>query len=96
MQLKIGKRSYTLSYPDTMEPALVRGRIRYADKTIQVALRTGQPRRKRSALGLQHTLWHEITHGILHDMNSSKFKDEHFVDELAKRIVQVNAQLYRT
>lgn len=94
-KLKIGKRAYTLSFPDTLEPALVRGRVHYINRTIQVAERVGVPRRKRSELGMQHTLWHEITHAILHDMGSAKYKDEHFVDELAKRIRQVNAQLYR-
>ena len=93
MKLKIGKTTYNVSWPDTLEPPLTRGRIDYTGKTIKVALRAGQPRRVRAAKGREHTFWHEVVHGILYDMGSRKYRDEVFVDELAKRIVQVGDQL---
>ena len=43
MKLKIGKTTYNVSWPDTLEPPLTRGRIDYTGKTIKVALRAGQP-----------------------------------------------------
>lgn len=93
MKLKIGKTTYNVSWPDTLEPPLTRGRIDYTGKTIKVALRAGQPRRVRTVKGSRHTFWHEVVHGILYDMGSRKYRDEVFVDELAKRIVQVGDQL---
>lgn len=93
MKLKIGKTTYNVSWPDTLEPPLTRGRIDYTGKTIKVALRAGQPRRVRTATGKAHTFWHEVVHGMLYDMGSRKYRDEVFVDELAKRIVQVGDQL---
>lgn len=92
MKLKIGKTTYSVSWPDTLEPPLTRGRIDYTAKTIQVAQRAGQPRRRREVRGVQHTFWHEVVHGILYDMGSRKYRDEAFVDELAKRIMQVHDQ----
>ncbi len=93
MKLKIGKRVYTVTYPETLEPPLTRGRINYTKGTIEIAKRAGAPRRTRSLSGMQHTFWHEVVHGMLHDMGSRKYKDEVFVDELAKRIVQVHRQV---
>lgn len=95
MKLKIGKTTYNVSWPDTLEPPLTRGRIDYTAKTIQVAQRAGQPRRRRKLGGMEHTFWHEVVHGILYDMGSRKYRDEVFVDELAKRILQVGDQLGR-
>lgn len=95
MKLKIGKTTYNVSWPDTLEPPLTRGRIDYTAKTIKVAKRAGQPRRVRAAKGREHTFWHEVVHGILYDMGSRKYRDEVFVDELAKRIAQVHDQLGR-
>jgi hypothetical protein len=93
MKLKIGKTQYDVSWPDTLEPPIVRGRIDYRAATIQIAKRAGSPRRARSPKGLNHTFWHEVVHGILYDMGSRKYRDEQFVDELAKRIMQVREQL---
>lgn len=93
MKLKIGKTTYNVSWPDTLEPPLTRGRIDYTAKTIKVARRAGQPRRIRSVKGTVHTLMHEVVHGILYEMGSRKYRDEAFVDELAKHIIQVMEQI---
>lgn len=95
MKIKIGRTQYTLSRVPSLEPPITRGRVNYTARTIQIAERSGRPLRKRSEAGMYHTLWHEITHAILKDMGSAKERDEVFVDELAKRIVQVNAQIYK-
>ena len=93
MKLKIGAHVYNAQTVDTLEPPLVRGRINYTQRTILIAKRAGQPRRVRSPKGLEHTFWHEVTHGILHSMGSRKMYDEAFVDELATRIGQVFNQV---
>lgn len=93
MKIKIGKTQYTLSRVHSLEPPIARGRVNYTARTIHIAERSGKPLRKRSMASRQHTLWHELTHAILQDMGSAKERDEVFVDELAKRIVQVSKQL---
>lgn len=93
MKIKIGKTQYTLARVHSLEPPISRGRVNYTERTIQIAERSGRPLRKRSAAGMQHTLWHELIHAVLKDMGSAKERDEVFVDELAKRIQQVGKQI---
>jgi len=93
MKIKIGKTQYTVSRVPSLEPPIARGRVNYTARTIQIAERSGRPLRKRSVQGMQHTLWHEMVHAMLKDMGSTKERDELFVDELAKRIHQINKQL---
>lgn len=93
MKIKIGKTQYVVSRVPSLEPPIARGRVNYTERTIQIAERSGRPLRKRSLSGMQHTLWHELVHAILKDMGSTKERDEVFVDELAKRIHQINKQL---
>jgi len=93
MKIKIGKTQYTLSRVPSLEPPIARGRVNYTTRTIQIAERSGRPLRKRSPRSKKHTLWHELVHAMLKDMGSTKERDEVFVDELAKRIVQVNKQV---
>lgn len=96
MKIKIGVRNYTVSFPDTIAPSsITRGRINYAESTIKVARKAGMPPRKLSEMRMYHAMWHEFVHGILADMGSRKERDEKFVDELAKRIVQIERQLWQ-
>ena len=89
MKVRIGKTAYDIRRIDRFQNPLVRGSVNYQEKLIQIANRSGTPLRKRSERGLTHTLWHELIHAILNDMNSAKERDEVFVDELATRIQQV-------
>jgi hypothetical protein len=93
MKIKIGKTQYTLQMVHSLEPPIARGRVNYTTRTIQIAERSGRPLRKRSLRSKKHTVWHELVHAMLKDMGSTKERDEVFVDELAKRIVQVNKQV---
>jgi len=54
---------------------------------IQVAThhRKG-PRRPKA---IQLTFWHEATHAILHDMGDPLWRNEQFVTEFSKRLVQL-------
>lgn len=92
MKIKIGKTNYAVSHVETLTPKLARGRITYKPvNTIQVTTHAhGKP---RSAKAQQHTLWHELVHGMLYEMGSTKYRDEAFVDDLAKLIQQVQAQV---
>ena len=93
MKIKIGKTQYMLSRVPSLEPPIARGRVNYTERTIQIAERSGRPLRKRSVAGMYRTMWHELVHAILRDMGASQERNEIFVDELAKRIVQVNKQV---
>lgn len=96
MKIKIGTRNYTVSFPDTIAPSsITRGRISYTEATIKVARKAGMPPRKLSEMRMYNAMWHEFVHGILADMGSRKERDEKFVDELAKRIVQIERQLWQ-
>ena len=72
-----------------MPNPLVRGNISYDKRVIKIADRVGVPLRRRADSARVRTFWHEVVHGILYDMGSSKFKDEVFVDGIATRITQV-------
>lgn len=87
--LRIGKKLYTVEFPDHMPNVLVAGNIAFGSQTIKVASRTGRPLRKRSEKARLTTFWHEVVHGMLHDIGSRKNNDEVFVQGIAKRLVQV-------
>lgn len=93
MKIKIGKTKYTMQMVRSLEPPIARGRVNYTAKTITFAERSGRPLRVRRTRDQYHTMWHEFVHAILKDMGSTKERDEVFVDELAKRIVQIHHQI---
>jgi hypothetical protein len=87
--IRIGNTCYKVGLTDALPMSVIVGRISYGDKTIKLAKRSGRPLRRRSAKAKMATFWHEVVHGILHDMGSRKERDEAFVDGIAKRIAQV-------
>ena len=92
MKLKIGKTNYTVQMVDGLDKKTSRGRITYKPvNTIQVT--THSNGRPRSLEAQTHTLWHEAVHGMLYEMGSTKYRDEIFVDGLAKMIQQIQKQL---
>jgi hypothetical protein len=54
---------------------------------VQVATHTVTGPRKPEAI--QQTFWHESTHAILYSMGHPLWKDEKFVTEFSKRLVQL-------
>ena len=58
-----------------------RGAYNYVNHTISIA--------KQAATRQHNTLWHEITHAILHDMGETKLnRNEKFVSQFADRLEQ--------
>lgn len=58
-----------------------RGAYNYTDHTISIA--------KQAKTRQHNTLWHEITHAILHDMGENKLNhNEKFVSGFADRLEQ--------
>jgi hypothetical protein len=96
IKLKIGKTTYKVIPVDTLEPTTSRGRIHYPpENRIEIAQRSGKRPRPRSGMGMHHTLWHELIHGVLFEMGSRKYRDENFVDELATHIASLQLQLMK-
>lgn len=88
--IKIGKTKYVVEQPHMMDDLCVVGRIHYSG-TIQVAqCGNYKPKgRKQSKDSRTVTFWHEVMHGILHDMGHKLYNNEVFVDAVAQRIAQV-------
>lgn len=88
-KFKLGRKVYKVEQPvKLLEPGAF-GRAWVTEQVIHVAMEHPRSKRQRSDKERFQTFWHETTHAILHDMGSRKYKDEVFVDELAKRIVSV-------
>ena len=86
--IKIGRTKYKLQRIDAFKRA-IRGQIHYEDKTITIA-RRGRSGLKISKTEQDQVLWHEVVHGILHDMKHPLNKNEKFVDGFAKRLRLLN------
>ena len=81
--ITIGKRKIKLELYDTVFVGKqeCRGAYNWDGGHISIA--------KQAAVRQHNTLWHEITHAILHDMGESKLnRDEKFVSGFADRLEQ--------
>ena len=92
MKIRINGMYYEVSEDDTL-PKNLNGQIRYNEKKIRLR-RTKLDGTQRTDVDVNDTLWHEIVHGILHEMGSRKAYDELFVTSLAACIVSIQQQLY--
>lgn len=86
---KIGRRVFLVFQPWTISPnAACRGGLCNADsKTLDVAHSVQgklMSERRRAQV-----FWHETMHAILHDMDDPRWRDEAFVEAIAKRLTDV-------
>ena len=88
-KFKIGRRVFTIHQPKKLLDPPAFGRAMLISKEIHVAQEYPRSKHLRSDKDRFDTLWHEVVHAILHDMGGTKYKDEVFVDKLAKRIAGV-------
>lgn len=89
--VRIGRTQYTVQMKPMMLDKL--GHISYKTNTIRIATHDVLGRRRR-ARDVSETFWHELTHGILHDMGpkwSALRDDEAFVIAFSRRL---NAAIY--
>lgn len=84
--IKLGKTCYTIAQPLETPKAATRGRIVYDIQLIEIAKRCNVTGRRFSPKERTETFWHEITHGILHDMGHHLAYNEQFVTAFSKRI----------
>lgn len=88
-RFKIGRRVFTVHQPRKLLDPPAFGRAMLISKEIHVAQEYPRSKFPRKDKDRFHTFWHEVMHAILHDMGSTSYKDEVFVDQLAKRIAGV-------
>lgn len=84
--IKIGQRHYTVAQPQSIRRPAVKGDIDFADRVINVARYSNPGNYKYTPKERGETFWHEVTHGILHDMDHPLYSDEKFVTAFANRL----------
>ncbi len=86
---KIGRKQYEVSQPRTISPlhACNGGLCNVYYKKMLVAHNVqGKPMTERRRA---QVFWHETMHAILHDMDDPRWRDEAFVEAIAKRLTDV-------
>jgi hypothetical protein len=81
-EVKVGKRKYKVERVEVI--AGCRGDVTYETNTIRVASRSSYYAYTNEEQ--YNTFWHELTHAILHDMNSHLESNERFVKAFADRL----------
>ena len=84
--IKIGRTTYDVSSPLQMSWTASKGDILYGMQWIRVALQCNVTKRRFTEKERAETFWHEVTHGILFDMDHPLFEDEKFVRAFSKRL----------
>jgi hypothetical protein len=81
--MKIGRSWYRVWYQKQPPRTVCYGRINYDIRTITVYDRkaSGAPFKPAD---VRETFWHEVTHGVLYEMNHPLYKDEKFVTEFSR------------
>lgn len=77
-QLKVGKTTYSV-YLHHKPNAKKLGWCSYDTKIIEINTAT-------SPANMRETLWHEVTHAILKDMQHPQYNDEVFVTAFSNRL----------
>lgn len=81
--IKVSRTTYSVQQPKSL-PRMALGHIDYESRTIRIAKQA-----HNKAVGKHErsdTFWHELTHAILHDMDSRLVNDEKFVTRFAYRL----------
>ena len=84
-QVTVGKKTYKIARPHTVQDPASYGRTYFDDKLIELAVydKFGN---KYSTEEVDDTFWHELTHAILYDMGHSLWDNEVFVTAFANRL----------
>ena len=86
-KMRIGNKQYSVEIVEAMLEKRHRGRINYTAQTIRLGQRSNVTTRVYTPEQVQETFWHEVIHGILHDMGRDTLnRDERFVNEFAYRL----------
>ena len=88
--LKIGKRRYTVQVQRRFRKSVM-GQINYYTQQIAIATHSGITGRQFRPAELQDTFWHEVTHGILYEMDHPYHRNEKFVRRFAELLTRAIA-----
>lgn len=86
---KMEGKEFSVWHPHTIAPGVAcRGGLYSATyRTLEVARNVqGKPITERRRA---QVFWHETMHAILHDMDDPRWRDEAFVEAIAKRLTDV-------
>ncbi len=81
--LKIGARRYKVVVQQHTSPLGTMGEADYSRRLITVATHSSRSGRKFRPSEVHDTFWHEVTHGILHEMGYHLWRSEKFVTRFA-------------
>ena len=87
-KVRVGNKQYSIEIVEAMLEKRVMGRISYTAQTIKLGRRSNVTQKVFPPEQVQESFWHEVTHAILHDMNTSLTYNEKFVTAFAKRLNQ--------
>ena len=88
-KMRIGSKQYSIEILETMKEKRVMGRISYTARTIKLGRRSNVTSRKFTNDEVQESFWHEVIHGILHDMGRDTLnRSEQFVNGFAHRLTK--------
>lgn len=84
-QITVGKHTYTITRPQTIQDPSAYGRTYFHQKRIELALydNNGIAYEQEE---VDDTFWHELTHAILYDMGHDLCDNERFVTAFANRL----------
>lgn len=90
-KIAINGVEYDVQIGDT-ERSYMSGQIYLTSKRIR--MRPVVYGKKRTREEMEHTLWHELVHGILHEVGRKRLAlDEKLVDDVASAIIEIQKQL---
>ena len=87
--MQIGNHKYRIQTVTFMPRKGVMGTVQYDFGTIQLASHSNTTTKPYSKEQRQETFWHEVTHCILFALNSPKYEDEEFVDQIGGLLHQI-------
>ena len=86
-KIKIGAKNYAIDIIETMDRKRNMGRIYYHQQRIEIAIQSNVTGKNFTDEKLQENFWHEVVHGILHDMDRHHLNgNEKFVIDFSKRL----------
>jgi len=88
-KMRIGSKQYSIEILETMKEKRRMAHISYTAQTIKIGRRSNVTSRKFTTDEVQESFWHEVIHGILHDMGRDTLnRSEQFVNGFAHRLTK--------
>ena len=84
-QITVGRKTYMITRPHTIQDPASYGRTYYDEKRIEIAQFDSRGNTFAQE-EIDDTFWHELTHAILHEMGHDLCDNERFVTAFANRL----------